>query len=233
MRDARWYGLPVLLLSALAAAHDRPALVTVSVSEVHAVEGGSWTSQIKRTADPWACGTNAASRCAENSVIIDNQSPQALECSAAFSQGDAPDGGADLPALVLPRSAHEIHGPIATADTKVELTHLECHARPPYKRLAIGAGCKYQMFGEPFEKYYPASAVSQALEGPVVVAFLLTGRRGHASDVAVVDSSLVYSLDEAARRFVNDQLFTTNCPGTRFDVRMRFTLRDRYLDAVR
>ena len=34
-------------------------------------------------------------------------------------------------------------------------------------------------------------------------------------------------------RFVNDQLFKTNCPGTRFDVRMRFTLRDRYLDGVR
>jgi hypothetical protein len=48
--------------------------------------------------------------------------------------------------------------------------------------------------------------------------------RGHASDVAV---DLVRSLDEAAQRFLNEQRFTTNCPGARFDLRMRFTLRDR------
>jgi hypothetical protein len=53
-------------------------------------------------------------------------------------------------------------------------------------------------------------------------------RNGRASEVAVADSSLVYALDEAAKRFVKDQRFTTNCPGTRFDVRMRFRLRDRY-----
>ena len=56
----------------------------------------------------------------------------------------------------------------------------------------------------------------------MVVAFLLTDRTGHASEVAVV---------EAAKRFVNEQRFSTNCPGARFDVRMRFTLRDRYLQA--
>jgi TonB family protein len=233
MRNALWFALAFPLLAVAAGTRERPPLVTVSASEAHAVEGGSWTSLLKRTADAWACGDDAASRCVENSVVIDNQSPQTLECSAGFSQGDSPDGGSDLPALVLPRSAHEIHGPIANADAKVGLSHLECRARPPYQRLAKAAGCKYEMFGEPFEKYYPDAAVSQALEGPVMVAFTLTGKRGHASDVAVVDSSLVYSLDEAAKRFVNDQLFTTNCPGSRFDVRMRFTLRDRYLGASR
>ena len=140
-------------------------------------------------------------------------------------------GGADIPAVVLPHSVHEIRGPIATTETVVALSHLDCRARAPYRRLKIAAECKYQMFGQPFEEYYPAAAISQALEGPVVVAFLLTDRTGHASEVAVVDSSLVYSLDEAAKRFVNEQRFSTNCPGTRFDVRMRFTLRDRYLQA--
>jgi len=234
MRIARWFASLVPLIAIAAPPNERPALVTVSTSEDHAVDGGSWRSLLKRTANPWPCGANAATRCVENSVVVDNQSPQTLECSAAFDQaGDAPVTGTDIPALVLPRAAHEIHGPIATADTKVVLSHLDCRARPPYKRLAIGAGCKYEMFGEPFEKYYPSAAVTQGLEGPVVVAFSLTDRRGHASDVAVADSSLVYSLDEAAKRFVKDQLFTTNCPGTRFDVRMRFTLRDRYLQTGR
>jgi hypothetical protein len=33
-------------------------------------------------------------------------------------------------------------------------------------------------------------------------------------------------LDAAALRFIRDQEFRTNCPGTRFDVLMRFKLRD-------
>jgi TonB family protein len=234
MRINLWFATLIPLAAVASQPHERPPLVTVATSDAHEVDGGSWSSLTKRTATPWPCGRDPATRCVENSVVVDNQSPQTLECSAAFDQsGDAPVTGTDIPALVLPRSAHEIHGPIATAGTPVSLSHLECRARPPYKRLPIGAGCKYEMFGEPFEKYYPSAAVSQGLEGPVVVAFSLAARRGHASDVAVADSSLGYSLDEAAKRFVNDQLITTNCPGTRFDVRMRFTLRDRYLDAGR
>jgi TonB family protein len=227
-------GAAALLLFAVAShASDRPALLTVSASESHAVDGGSWNSLLKRTADPWACGTGKDARqCVEHSVVVDNQSPQTLECIAAFSSqaGGAPAlDGPDVPALVLPRTSHEIRGPIATTDTKVELSHLDCRARPPYRRLKVAPECKYQMFGQPFEEYYPATAVSQALEGPVVVAFLLPERNGRASEIAVVDSSLVLSLDEAAKRFVTEQRFSTNCPGTRYDVRMRFTLRDRYV----
>ena len=224
------------LLGAVGAqASERPALVTVSASEDHAVDGGSWNSLLKRTATPWACGGGKdAKQCVEHTVVIDNQSPQTLECTGSFSSqgGGGPSlDGADIPALVLPRTRHEIRGPIATTETKVELSHLDCHARPPYRRLKVADGCKYQMFGQPFEEYYPAAAVSQALEGPVVVAFLLPERNGRASEIAVVDSSLVYSLDQAAKRFVTEQRFSTNCPGTRFDVRMRFTLRDRYLES--
>jgi TonB family protein len=212
---------------------ERPPLLTVSVSEDHAIEGGKWNSRVLRTADPWTCGTGQDERrCVEHSVIVDNPSTQSLECTAAFSSqsGSTPAlNGPDVPALVLPRTSHEIRGPIATTDTKVELAHLDCRARPPYRRLKVAPECKYQMFGRPFEEYYPAVAVSQALEGPVVVAFLLPDRNGRASEIAVVDSSLVYSLDEAAKRFVSEQRFSTDCPGTRFDVRMRFTLRDRYV----
>ena len=235
MRIAR-HAVAVSMLVALAAgAGERPALVTVSASEVHAIDGGSWSSLLKRTAEPWTCGAaNAGTRCVEHSVVVDNQSPQTLECAAAFDSqaGDAAKvAGQDVPALVLPRSVREIHGPIATTDTKIELSRLDCHARAPYQRIKVDGNCKYEMFGSAFEAYYPAAAVSQALEGPVVVAFQLDKRYGPARDIAVAESSLVYSLDEAAKRFVKDQKFKTNCPGTRFDVRMRFTLRDRYLDA--
>src|SRR5437868_6911412 len=224
MQSARWL-VPLVLLAVVAHAYERPTLVTESVSDDHAVDGGAWNSLLKRTASPWPCGTaKAPAQCVEHSVVIDNQSPQTLECTAAFvsQAGVTPAlNGPDVPALVLPHTTHEIRGPIVTTEAKIGLSHLDCHARPPYRRLKVDATCKYEMFGEPFESYYPAAAVTQALEGPVVVAFQLPKKSGRADDVAVAESSLVYSLDEAAKRFVKAQRFTTNCPGTRFDMRMR------------
>lgn len=232
MNSARWLLALALLCGPGAGAAERPALATVSSSEDHAVDGGTWNTLVKRTAEPWLCA-GGASRCVEHTVIIDNRSPLALECMVAFSSqsGTGPAiSGADMPAVVLPRMTHEVRGPIATTDTKVEVTRLDCRARPPYQRLKVDKACKYEMFGKPFEEYYPADAVRLGLEGPVVIAFTLADRSGHASDIAVAESSLVSSLDQAAERFVKEQRFTTGCPGTRFDVRMRFTLRDRFLD---
>lgn len=228
--------LPVVLLLAVAArAHDRPALVTVSVSEDHAVDGGRWYSVLKRTGTPWACASKQEQlQCVEHSLVVDNQSPQSLECIAGLAYVTA-DGtrvnDADVPALVLPRTSHEIHGRITAVTTQIEVTRLDCRARPPYTRLPVAAGCKYEMFGNPLEDYYPPTAVSLALEGPVTLSFVLNSRSGAASEVTIADSSQVRMLDEAARRFVSDQRFTTACPGTRFDMRVRFTLRDRYLEA--
>jgi outer membrane biosynthesis protein TonB len=49
----------------------------------------------------------------------------------------------------------------------------------------------------------------------------------------IADSSQLPILDNAAKRIINDLRFKTSCPGTRFDLRMRFTLRDRYLEPSR
>ena len=190
---------------------------------------------LQRTGTPWACGSKQEpGRCVEHAVVIDNQSPQALECMAGFAY-TTPDGmrvnDPDKPVLILPRSTHEIRGRITAEATRVDVTRLDCNARPPYKRLVKREGCKYEMYGNPLEDYYPATAVRLALEGPVTLSFLLADRSGPPSEVTIVDSSLVPVLDEAAKRFVNDQRFSTRCPGTRFDLRVRFTLRDRYLEA--
>ncbi len=95
---------------------ERPAMTATAAAEVHAVDGGSWSSTLMQTATPWACGAaGTPTRCAEHSVVIDNRSAQTLECAAAFSTrtGAGPTlDGADLPALVLPRTTHEIRGPI-------------------------------------------------------------------------------------------------------------------------
>jgi len=235
MRFTSWC-VPLLLLAAVSHGHERPALITVSTSEDHAVDGGRWYSVLKRTGNPWACGTKQeAAQCVEHALVVDNQSPQTLECVAGFSYETA-DGtrvnDADMPALVLPRTRHEIRGRITGAATKITVDRLECRARPPYQRLKPPEGCKYEMSGNPLENYYPPAAVRLALEGPVTVSFLLTKRSGPPSEITVADSSLVPMLDEAAKRFISEQRFSTGCAGTRFDVRVRFTLRDRYLDAM-
>jgi TonB family protein len=220
-------------LAGLAGAAERPSLVTVSVSEDHAVQGGRWRSTLKRTAEPWACGTKKQERiCVEHSVVIENRSPRTLECFANFVYTPALGGAITdrhVPGLVLPNAAREIRGRVTVSDTKVELAHLYCVERAPYARVRKSADCKYEMFGKAFETYYPEAAVRQTLEGPVVVSFLLPKRNGAATEVQVAESSLVPLLDTAALRFVTDQRFTTSCPGTRFDMRMRFELRDRFL----
>ncbi|HTU67259.1 MAG TPA: TonB family protein [Steroidobacteraceae bacterium] len=226
--------LAILLLVTAAAAFERPTLITVSTSEDHAIEGGSWRSILKRTAQPWNCGSKAeAATCVEHALVVDNQSPQSLACYAEFAY-QTPDGvrviDPETPALILPRSSHEIRGRITAEGTTLEVTHLDCAPRAPYKRLAVDPQCKYDMHGNPLEDYYPAAAMRLALEGPVTVSFVLPRKRGAATEVAVADSSLVPMLDTAAKRFIADQMFTTKCPGTRYDIRMRFRMRDRYTE---
>jgi len=234
MRFTRWCA-PLLMVAAVATGHDRPALVTVSTSEDHAVEGGRWYSLLKRTGNPWSCASKQeAMQCVEHAVVVDNQSPQTLECVAGFAYQTA-DGtrvnDPDMPAVILPRTSHEIRGRITAEATKVDVDRLDCRARAPYQRIKAPEGCKFEMSGNPLEGYYPPAAVRLALEGPVTVSFLLEHRSGPPSEVAIADSSLVPMLDEAAKRFVNEQRFSTGCAGQRFDVRVRFTLRDRYLES--
>lgn len=214
---------------------ERPSLETVSNSEDHAISSGSWRYIVKRTQRPWACVVaGKASSCVEHALVIDNSSPQTLECAVRLeytaADGTVVSDGAK-PVLVLTRISQEIHGRVTAADTTVTVAQVDCVARPPYARIEKVAGCEYQMFGKPFESYYPQFALQAALEGPVVVSFLLPKRNGAALEVKVAESSLVPALDAAALKFVADQRFTTKCPGTRFDMRMRFELRDQHLGA--
>lgn len=220
-----------LALAAAVTAAERPALVTVATSEDQAVEGGSWRHLLKRTQRPWECvARDRPASCVENSVVIDNQSPLTLECRLQLDYAAA-DGlritDADVPALVLPRSSREVRGRVTASDTTASVRAAECRARAPYKRLPKTPGCEYEMYGEPLESYYPAAAAQRALEGPVVLSFVLPKARGAATEATVAESSLVPELDAAALRFLADQRFNTKCPGTRYDLRMRFALRDQ------
>ena len=227
--------ITVGLLGSTGFGNERPSLETISTSEEHALPDGSWRYLVKRTQRPWSCAVAGKSgNCVEHTLVIDNASPQTLECVVRLEY-TAADGTAvsdtAKPVLVLARISQEVHGRVTAADTVARVAQADCAGRPPYARIKKVAGCEYQMFGNPLESYYPQVAMQTGLEGPVLVEFLLPERNGAALEVKVVESSLVPALDAAALKFVADQRFTTRCPGTRFDMRMRFALRDQYLRA--
>ena len=222
----------LLLLSLVGApvvAREVPALTDVTVSEPRETESGKWSYILRGSASPWSCSeTSPTPLCTEHVVVVANESPQTLECSLhlEFKRADGSiESSFDGPALVLPRTRPEVHGLVTDAATKAEVKRLSCHGRAPYKRVKKVEGCKYEMMGKPFESYYPAEARRLAQQGPVIVSFLLDRREGAAKEITVAESSLVPSLDAAARQFIRDQVFLTNCPDNRFDVLMRFKLR--------
>lgn len=145
----------------------------------------------------------------------------------AFNRDGAVINTFEGPSLVLPHTSPELNSTITDDAAQAEITSLQCLARAPYQRLAKVAGCRYDMMGKPFASYYPAEAKLKSQQGPVIVAFLLPQRLGPAQEVSVVEGSLAPLLDAAALRFIRDQDFRTNCPGQRFDVLMRFKLRDQ------
>lgn len=227
----------LLLLSSVEVnAAKSQALSDVSVSPAHATASGSWHYVLRRSSQAWSCGEGGASRmCLEHVVALTNQSRETLECKVRvnFLREDGSVASTfEGPMLVLPRTSPEIHAAITDDKTRADIAALDCWARAPYQRIAKTAGCSYDMMGKPFETYYPAEAKQKSLHGPVIVAFLLDQRLGAAKEVTVVESSQVPMLDAAALKFIRDQDFRTNCPGTRFDVLMRFKLRDQVAAAT-
>jgi TonB family protein len=204
-------------------------LTDIRISDAQATASGQWNYKLSRSASAFACGRD---QCVEQVVTVVNKSAQTLECSVRIDYKRA-DGSVansfDTPALVLPGSSPVVHGLTTSSALQAEVTRLSCTARDAFIRVAKRPECKYDMFGEPFENYYPSDAMQLSQQGPVIVAFTLKSPNGVAKDIKVVESSLIPSLDQSARKFIADQMFSTNCPGQRFDILMRFKLRDKVL----
>jgi len=224
-------------LAALASAADGDDAnkTSVLVAAGQPVESGHWNYTVRRSTAPWDCGAKSAGqKCVDQDVFIHNQSDQTLECNLRVDY-KAPDGRVhqsfDTPAVVFPRSRSRAHRHVTDPAEQAEVTRLNCNTRPPYRRIPKVEGCTYEMNGPLLEDYYPPSAIRQTLEGPVTVAFTVLKASGKATDAVVAESSLVPELDAAALKFIAAQRFKTACPGTRFDVRIRFRLRTQIVSA--
>jgi hypothetical protein len=75
------------------AAAEQPAFSDVSVSADHAVDGGSWRYIVRRSSQAFGCGIGNGSKgsCVEHVVVVENRSPQTLECAIRVDY-IAPDG---------------------------------------------------------------------------------------------------------------------------------------------
>jgi TonB family protein len=205
----------------------------VLVSPEQQTADGTWRYAVRRSTNTWECGTRENRLdCVEQSVYIENESKLTLECFVQVDYRNAEGrivSSFGTPALVMPGTSPRVHFQTTAAILALEANKVDCKARAPYQRVTKTAGCSYRMYGDMLESYYPASAMRESLEGPVIVAFGLDRKRGTAQQVRVVESSLVPQLDAAALRFISEQRFETNCPGTQFDVLVRFRLRDQVL----
>jgi TonB family protein len=220
--------------SVLTAAAAIPAVMTdMHLSPEQQTADGTWRYALRRSTNAWPCGTRENKvDCVEQGVYIDNQSKLTLECFVHVDYRNSEGrivSSFGTPALVMPGTRPRVHSQTTAANLRLEANKVDCKARAPYQRLAKPAGCSYAMHGDSLESYYPASAMRQSLEGPVIVAFHLDRKRGAAQEARVVESSLVPELDRAALRFISAQRFETKCPGTHFDVLVRFRLRDQVL----
>jgi TonB family protein len=227
-------GFALAIAAGMASAAPWPNTRDVTVSEARPTSSGSWNYTLRRSSHAWSCDEKQAGGklCLEHILTVSNDSAETLVCQVRvdFQRADGSSAGNfTAPVLVLPRTRPDVHTAVTDDQTQASVTSLDCLARAAYKRVAKAPGCKYDMMGKPFETYYPAEAKLRSLQGPVIVSFRLEQKLGPARDVAVAESSLVPLLDDAALKFIRDQDFRTNCPGQRYDVLMRFKLRNEVL----
>jgi TonB family protein len=85
--------------------------------------------------------------------------------------------------------------------------------------------CEFQAVAAPrVEDFYPAASQRIGEEGPVELAFKLEDAKGWARDISVVGSSLSERLGQAAVQYLSNAIFSTPCPGTRYEAQVVFWL---------
>jgi TonB family protein len=90
--------------------------------------------------------------------------------------------------------------------------------------LAVVAGCQAEVKGREIDDFYPRGAIRLRKEGTVQVEYSTVAERRWLTDVRVVRSSGVESLDEAALRYMRSLRVSSNCPGQRFRYDVEFKL---------
>jgi TonB family protein len=190
--------------------------------------GGFWQYRVSRSADLTSCGiTDARAMYSWYTVQLENLSNGTLNCSAQLScKGRVcfPTTTTSVKAVLAPKGQSTVIRACMRPEDPYEIT-TDCQQRPARTPLKIPPNCKYNPVGNaPLETFYPAASRRFREQGPVDLVFTLRDAEGAASDPEVVGSSLNPRIDEAALKALRSLRLRTNCPGTRFEMRLNFEI---------
>lgn len=189
---------------------------------------GRWLFLLARDAQPRECYVGTATECLYRAVVVLNESDETLECTGEIEyEGTDINGQAKTQskALVLNRTTRIVAASTAKADVNASVFDARCTARPKLPPLDTPAKCKYEVVKPiSISDYYPPASRAAGEEGPVTVEFTLRGKAGNPVDVRAVASSLYPALDEAAVKAVSEMVMSSNCPNSRYRLRLTFQL---------
>jgi TonB family protein len=204
----------------------------VFVSADKAVPHGTWRYRQFEDDTPVWCRYQGhvpgPPECVLRTLRVENASGDTLECEGHLTYDGVNNENVSsmfARTVIMARETRDIMRDRAKPDVPLTGATLDCTARAPRSRPDIPKECKLQVLEAPsLEDFYPPTARRLAEQGPVEVSFVLKKAQGHASDISVVASSLSDRLDKAAVQYVESVKFGTQCPSTRYELKILFKL---------
>jgi len=206
------------------------AVHEVSVSPESPTPRGTWRYRQLRLDTPAICRANEPKDCITNVLLVENHSADTLECAARIIyDGVNNENLSSMTSVrvVLPKETRDVMRDHAKPDVAVTAAVVECKARAAQPLLNVPKECRFQVVdAAQLEAFYPEASRRIAEDGPVDLEFTLEQPQGHATAISVFGSSLSERLDAAAVKYLESVTFSSPCPGTRYQLRVRFKLQE-------
>jgi TonB family protein len=188
--------------------------------------GGFWQYRVLRGSELTTCGVpNTRPIFSWHTVHVENLSKDMLTCSVKLTCGAGlcfPTTTTSAKALISPNGQVTVIRACMRPEDTYQID-ADCQSRPVRAPLKIPPNCRYDPVGAmSFEAIYPPASVRLREQGPVDLAFTLREKEGAPADAEVTSGSLYPRIDEAALKALRVLRLRTNCPGTRFEMRLLF-----------
>ena len=192
--------------------------------------GARWTEIYDAAGYPKDCGTaEYTDYCLPGRLLVRNETASAIVCHGeirmpAGNKLSLPGASRDM--IVAGYRTAVLVKTMTAVNTHAESHSSDCKPWQPPPNPPPIAGCKCKVNPPGLRLDYPPGAREREEEGPVVLHFALATSPGRPVDIKVAGSSLFPELDAAATRALEAVEMTTECPGVRFGVLLRYKLED-------
>lgn len=226
MSAARALAVALALLASVAVkAADE---IELELSSPHSLPNGFWQYRMMRDSELTQCGMQSERIVyAWHTLHLENVSNDTITCKVQLTCTGGqcfPTTSTTASAVISPKQQATVIRACMKPDDTYEVK-ADCQRRAPRAPLKIPANCRYDAVGSPqLDSFYPQLSQRLRDRGPVDLAFTLPATEGAVSDPEVVGSSMNARIDEAALKAVRSLRVRTNCPGTRFEMRLNFEL---------